>query len=226
MGVRRFVHDNSLGLAFAGLFLASLAGQAFAGHAQFNDQQLADGLEQVGLLRYLSSSSFAVDVVENWQSEYLQFFLYIFGTVWLLQQGSPESKHLDQAGTETDQDQRIGRHARADSPHWARVGGWRTGVFSRSLGIMMGAIFLLCWAVQSIAGWAAYNAEQLGQHQDPVGWAAYLAEADFWNRTFQNWQSEMLAVGSMAVLSVYLRQRGSPESKPVGAAHADTGQTG
>jgi hypothetical protein len=85
---------------------------------------------------------------------------------------------------------------------------------------------LLCWGVQSIAGWAAYNSEQLGQHQDPVSWVGYLAALDFWNRTFQNWQSEMLAVGSMAVLSVYLRQRGSPESKPVGAAHDDTGQTG
>jgi len=224
--MRRFVHDNSLGLVFGGLFLASLLGQALAGHANFNDQQLADGLEQVGLLRYVTSSSFAVDVVENWQSEYLQFFLYIFGTVWLLQRGSPESKDLEKVGTETDEEQHVGAHARDDSPMWARVDGWRGAVFSRSLGIMMGSIFLLCWLVQSLAGWAAYNAEQLGQHEDPVSWAGYLGEADFWDRTFQNWQSEMLAVGSMAVLSIYLRQRGSPESKPVGAAHADTGETG
>jgi hypothetical protein len=224
--MRRFLHDNALGLAFGGLFLASLVGQALAGHAQFDEQQIADGLPPVSLGRYLTSSSFAVDVVENWQSEFLQFFLYIFGTVWLLQRGSPESKDLDQAGTETDREQHVGRHARADSPAWARVGGWRTGVFSRSLGLVMGSIFLACWAVQSIAGWAAYNAEQLGSHQDPVSWAGYLGEADFWNRTFQNWQSEMLAVGSMAVLSIFLRQRGSPESKPVGAAHADTGETG
>ena len=224
--VRRFLRENSLGLVFAGLFLASLVGQALSGHAQFNDQQLSDGLAQVGLGSYLTSSSFAVDVVENWQSEYLQFFLYVFGTVWLVQRGSPESKHLDQAGTESDEEQRVGPHARAESPAWARRGGWRTAVFSRSLGLVMGAIFLACWVVQSIAGWAAYNAEQLGQHQDPVGWVDYLGEAEFWNRTFQNWQSEMLAVGSMAVLSIYLRQRGSPESKPVGAAHDATGQTG
>jgi hypothetical protein len=197
--MRRVVRDNGLGLAFGGLFLASLIGQAFAGLAQFNEQQVARGAEPVSLLDYLTSSSFAVDVVENWQSEYLQFFLYVFATVWLIQGGSPV---------------------------WARVGGWRTLVFSRSLGLVMGVIFLLCWGVQSIAGWAAYNSEQLGQHQDPVSWAGYLAAPDFWNRTFQNWQSEMLAVGSMAVLSVYLRQRGSPESKPVGAAHDDTGQTG
>ena len=99
-------------------------------------------------------------------------------------------------------------------------------LIAMALGIVMGAIFLACWVVQSLAGWAAHNSEQLGQHQDPVSWGGYLAEADFWDRTFQNWQSEMLAVGSMAVLGVYLRQRGSPESKPVGAAHGDTGQTG
>jgi hypothetical protein len=224
--VRRFLRENSLGLVFAALFLASLVGQALSGHAQFNDQQLSDGLAQVGLGSYLTSSSFAVDVVENWQSEYLQFFLYVFGTVWLVQRGSPESKHVDHVGTESDEDQRVGPHAQAESPAWARPGGWRTAVFSRSLGLVMGAIFLACWVVQSIAGWAAYNVEQLGQRQDPVGWVDYLGEAEFWNRTFQNWQSEMLAVGSMAVLSIYLRQRGSPESKPVGAAHDATGQTG
>jgi hypothetical protein len=225
-GVQRFLRDNGLGLVFGVLFLGSLVGQALAGHAQFDDQQVAEGLEPVGLLSYLTSSSFAVDVVENWQSEYLQFFLYILATVWLVQRGSPESKELDQAGPESDEEQRVGRHAQDDSPAWARVGGWRTTVFSRSLGIVMGSIFLACWVVQSLAGWAAYNAEQLGQHQDPVTWAGYLAEADFWNRTFQNWQSEMLAVGSMAVLSIYLRQRGSPESKPVGVPHSGTGRTG
>jgi hypothetical protein len=222
----RFLRDNGLGLAFGALFVACLVGQAFAGHAQFDDQQLAEGLEPVSLSRYLTSSSFAVDVVENWQSEYLQFFLYVFATVWLVQRGSPESKELDRAGPESDEDQRIGRHARGDSPAWARTGGWRTAVFSRSLGLVMGSIFLASWGVQSVAGWAAYNSEQLGEHQDPVRWAGYLAEADFWNRTLQNWQSEMLAVGSMAVLSIYLRQRGSPESKPVGVPHDDTGQTG
>src|SRR5699024_8255373 len=89
-----------------------------------------------------------------------------------------------------------------------------------------GGLFLLTWAASALTGWVAFNSEQLGQRQDPVTFAGYLAEADFWNRSFQNWQSEMLAVGSMAIFAVYLRQRGSPESKPVGVAHADTGQTG
>ena len=224
--LRRALHDNGLALVFGALFLLTLLGQAISGLAQFNDQQIANGAEAVSFARYITSSSFAVDVVENWQSEYLQFFLYIFGTVWLVQRGSSESKDVEKAGPESDEEQLIGPHARPDSPRWARFGDWRTTLFSRSLGIVMGTIFVLCWVAQSVAGWAAFNADQLASRQDPVTWLGYLAEPEFWNRTLQNWQSEMLAVGSMAILGVYLRQRGSPESKPVGAAHADTGETG
>jgi hypothetical protein len=223
---RGFLRDNALSLVFGGLFLLTLLGQAISGTADYNAQQVANGLEPVTLLEYVTSSSFGVDVMENWQSEYLQFFLYIFGTVWLIQRGSAESKKPGEEGLESDEEQRIGRHAQDDSPAWARAGGLRTAVFSRSLGLLMGGLFLLTWAASSVAGWAAFNSEQLGQRQDPVSWLRYLGEADFWNRSFQNWQSEMLAVGSMAVFSVYLRQRGSPESKPVGVAHGDTGQTG
>jgi hypothetical protein len=221
-----FLRANALGLAFGALFLVTLVGQAISGTADFNAQQIANGLEPVSLSEYVTSSSFGVDVMENWQSEYLQFFLYIFATVWLVQRGSSESKKPGDEGTESDEDQKIGRHANEDSPEWARTGGWRTALFSRSLGLLMGALFLLTWAASSVAGWAAYNSEQLGEREDPVSWLGYLVEADFWNRSFQNWQSEMLAVGSMAVFSVYLRQRGSPESKPVGVAHAETGETG
>jgi hypothetical protein len=224
--VRRFIRENSLGLTFGLLFLAALVGQAFAGLADFNAQQLTNGLEPVTLGRYLTSSSFAVDVAENWQSEYLQFFLFIVLTVWLLQKGSPESKSLDEAGRESDEEQRVGRYARDDSPAWARADGWRRTVFSNSLGLTMALIFLLSWLAQAVAGASAYNEEQLSELQDPVSFGDYLLEPDFWNRTLQNWQSEMLAVASMAVLAVYLRQRGSPESKPVGAAHTSTGVEG
>ena len=223
---RGFLRDNALSLVFGGLFFLTLAGQAVSGAADYNAEQISKGLEPVSLLEYVTSSAFGVDVMENWQSEYLQFFLYIFGTVWLIQRGSSESKKPGEEGTESDKEQKIGRYAEEDSPDWARVGGWRTALFSRSLGLLMGGLFLLTWAASSIAGWAAYNSEQLGDRQDPVSWVGYLGQADFWNRSFQNWQSEMLAVGSMAVFTVYLRQRGSPESKPVGVAHAETGQTG
>jgi hypothetical protein len=221
-----FLRANALTLAFGGLFVVTLVGQAISGTADHNAQQVVNGLEPLSLVEYVTSSSFGVDVMENWQSEYLQFFLYIFATVWLVQRGSSESKEPGKEGTETDEEQKVGRHADDDSPAWARAGGWRTAMFSRSLGMLMGALFLLTWAASSVAGWAAFNSEQLGERQDPVSWLGYLGEADFWNRSFQNWQSEMLAVGSMAIFSIYLRQRGSPESKLVGAGHHDTGQTG
>ncbi|HEX5569147.1 MAG TPA: DUF6766 family protein [Streptomyces sp.] len=224
--MRGFLRDNGLTLAFLTAFLVALVAQAFAGQAEFNSQLVSEGLDPVGFWSYVTSSDFAVDVTENWQSEYLQFFLYVFATVWLVQRGSPESKELDRIGTESDHDQRIGEHAREDSPRWAAARGWRQLVYSRSLGLVMGGLFLLTWLVQSITGVAAYNEQQLRQLQDPVGWGRYLTSAEFWSRTLQNWQSELLAVGSMAILSVYLRQRGSPESKPVGSPHEATGTTG
>jgi hypothetical protein len=224
--MKRFLRDNGLGLVFGVLFLIVLVGQAFAGHADYNQQQLTEGLQPISLGRYITSASFAVDVAENWQSEYLQFFRYIFLTVWLVQKGSPESGSLDEVGRETDEKQKIGRYADENSPKWARVGGLRTTLFSNSLGLVMGLLFLLSWLTQSIAGVAAYNEEQLRDLEDPVSWGQYLGEPDFWNRTLQNWQSELLAVASMAVLAIYLRQRGSSQSKPVGSPHTATGIEG
>jgi hypothetical protein len=224
--MRKSIKASSLSLFFGAIFLAALVGQAIAGWDQFNSEQLAQGLGQISLGAYLTSADFAADVTENWQSEYLQFLLYIAATVWFVQRGSPESKAIDDAGLETDEKQKVGRYADEDSPAWARAGGVRTTVFSWSLTLVMGLIFLACWAVQSIGGWAANNETRLQQLQDPLPWSKYLTDPDFWSRTLQNWQSEFLAVGSMAVLSIYLRQRGSPESKPVGASHSATGVEG
>ena len=225
-GPRRFLRDNGLTLAFGAAFLLSLAGQAVAGHADFNNQLIAEDLQPLSFGGYLLSSDFAVDVTENWQSEYLQFFLYIFGTVWLLQRGSPESKQLQKAGVESDEEQKVGRHAKSDSPRWASADGWRQSWYARSLGTLMCVLFLLSWLTQSVTGVAAYNEQHLRELQAPISWPQYLGSADFWSRTLQNWQSELLAVGSMAIFSVYLRQRGSPESKPVGAPHDATGVEG
>ncbi|MDI6101013.1 hypothetical protein QLQ12_20580 [Actinoplanes sp. NEAU-A12] len=224
--MRTALRDNALGLVFGLLFLIVLVAQAFAGHADFNQQQVAAGMEPIGLGRYLTSASFAADVAENWQSEYLQFFLYIFLTVWLVQKGSPESKKPGEQGLESDREQKVGSFATDDSPSWARAGGLRRTLLSNSLGLVMGLLFVASWLTQSIAGVAAYNEEQLRDLQEPVTWARYLTEPDFWNRTLQNWQSELLAVASMVILSIYLRQRGSPESKPVGSPHDATGVEG
>jgi len=224
--MRRFVRENSLSLFFGLLFLGAVVGQAFAGWHQFNAELAAERLGHLSFWEYVGSSDFAVDVAENWQSEFLQFWLYMVATVWLLQRGSPESKPLDMVGRETDKEQRIGRYAVEDSPAWAKTGGWRTGVYAWSLAIVMSLIFVMSWLVQSVAGWAAFNETRLQRLQDPIGWGSYLANADFWARTLQNWQSEFLAVGTLAVLAVYLRQRGSSQSKPVGAPHTATGVDG
>ena len=215
---------TSLSIFFLVIFLAALIGQAFAGWAQFNDQQIAQGMSEIGFGRYLTSADFAVDVTENWQSEYLQFLLYILATVFFIQQGSPESP--TEAGFGTDEEQKLGAHTVADSPAWAKAGGVRTAIFSWSLTLVMGTIFLASWLAQSIGGRAAFNETRLQQLQDPLSWTAYVQNPDFWSRTLQNWQSEFLAVGSMAVLAIYLRQRGSAESKPVGEPHASTGTGG
>jgi hypothetical protein len=224
--MRRFLRDNGLSLGFGAIFLASLVGQAISGQAQVNHDQLLHQGDPIGLWGYVSSAMFWADVMENWQSEYLQFTLYIFATIYLVQKGSTESKPLHQAGRESDARQKLGAHTEPDSPKWARAGGLRTAVYSNSLLIVMTGIWIASWLAQSISGRIGYNAEQLDHHADPVSWPVYVTTSDFWNRTLQNWQSEFLAVGSMVILSVYLRQRGSPESKPVGAPHAETAAEG
>jgi hypothetical protein len=164
--------------------------------------------------------------MENWQSEYLQFTLFIFATIWFVQKGSPESKKPDEAGRESEEDQKIGQHATEDSPRWARARGFKLWLYSNSLLIVMLTIWLGSWLAQSLTGWRAYNEQAVDHDEAIIGWLQYLGSADFWETTLQNWQSEFLAVGSMAVLAIYLRQRGSPESKPVGAAHEATGVEG
>jgi hypothetical protein len=223
MSGRRRLRENGLSLFFAGIFLLAVVGQSVSGVALFNREQLSAGLEPVSIGQYVASSAFAVDLTENWQSEFLQFLLYIGATVWLVQRGSPESKALDRAGRESDEDQRVAEHADARSPAWARVRGWRLRVYSHSLVLVMGGIFLGSWFVQSLTGAVAYSEEQMRDFADPVTWTEYLVLPDFWSRTLQNWQSEFLAVLCMVVFSIYLRERGSPESKPVGAPHDATG---
>ncbi len=230
--MRRFARQNGLSLAFGAMFLVALFFQAVAGHADYNDDERAHAQlagerpDTISFGRYVISSQFGNAVMENWQSEYLQFALFALVTVWLVQRGSPESKELDKAGRESDADQLIGKYARADSPRWAQTGGWRTRIYENSLLLVMSAIFFASWFAQSVTGRNIYNAEQIEHKQATVSWLNYVASADFWQATLENWQSEFLAVGSFAVLTIYLRQRGSPESKPVGEAHDSTGITG
>ena len=224
--MRRFPRENSLTIVFGVLFLGALAGQAVAGYHDFNNDQAQHHGSALSFGRYLTSSQFGSAVMENWQSEYLQFTLFVLFTVWFVQRGSPESKELGKEGRESDKDQQVGAHAHRYTPRWARVGGFRTFLYSNSLLIVMGAIWIGTWFAQSVTSLTDYNATRLEHREDAISWASYLGTADFWEKTLQNWQSEFLAVGSMAILAVYLRQRGSPESKPVGASHDATGVEG
>ena len=195
--MRRFLAENGLSVFFLTLFLVTLVGQSFAGQHAHNAEEIAHGGEPLSWIDYVLSPSFGGAVLENWQSEFLQFTLFILATVWLVQKGSNESKRLDDAGIETKKKQRIGGEAAANAPRWAKLGDWRT---------------------------ENHNLHEHGEHA--VGWTTYVRSADFWERSLQNWQSEFLAVGTMVVFTIYLRQRGSPESKPVGAPHDETATSG
>ena len=208
--MRRFARDNSLALAFLALFLAALAGQAFSGWHSYNADQHNHGQTAISFVGYVTSSSFGRAMLENWQSEYLQFTLYLMATVWLVQRGSPESKEPGLEGP------------RPDTTH--RFRGFADWLYSNSLVILMVIIWLGSWAGQAFTGWSDYNSQQITHHQPTHDLLGYLGTAEFWEATLQNWQSEFLAVGSFAVFAIYLRQRGSVESKPVAAPAEVTGE--
>jgi hypothetical protein len=223
--MRAWLRENSLSLFFLALFLATLVGQSIAGHLEYNDELRSHGHAAISWGRYVVSSEFGGAVMENWQSEFLQFSFFIAGTIWFVQKGSAESKKLEDTGLQTDEDQRVGEHASQRSPAWARFKDWRYKVYSNSLLIVMTAIFFGTLFAQSMTDWTTYNSEQLDHHEQTVSWITYATSADFWEKALQNWQSEFLAVGTMAAFTIYLRQRGSPESKPVGAPHDETGSS-
>jgi hypothetical protein len=224
--MRPWLRDQSLSLFFLGLFVLTLLGHSVAGWKAFNEQQVEHDSPTISYPRYLVSSHYGEAVLENWQSEYLQFVTFIMATIWLVQRGSNESKPIKDIGRESDEKQKVGSHAQSDSPRWAKAGGWRTAIYSNSLFILMVTIFFGSWFAQSVTGWTEYNADQRDHDGSPVSWGGYLLRPDFWEKTLQNWQSEFLAVGTMAAYTIYLRQRGSPESKPVGAPHEETGSSG
>jgi hypothetical protein len=215
----RPVRDNALSILFFVLFAVALIGQSVAGYLENNERLAQHSQPLQSFVEFVTSSDFVVDVAENWQSEFLQFFLFIAATIWLVQRGSPESKKPGDEGIGSEKEQKVGRYADPDSPAWAQRSGLARTVFSNSLLLVMGTVFVLSWLAQSLAGVVVFNSEQAEHAQPAIAWAEYLVTPDFWNRTLQNWQSEFLAVGAMIAFSIFLRQRGSSESKPVGEPH-------
>lgn len=224
--MRRWTTEQGLSLFFLAFFLVTLLGQSLAGVRVYNEEQLAHGEETISWARYLLTSHFGGDVLENWQSEFLQFTVFIGATVWLVQKGSNESKKLEDVGLESEQQQKLGSHATDESPLWARARDARRAIYENSLLLAMSSIFFASWLAQSLNNWRTFNDEQREHDQGTISWPRYLVDPDFWEKTLQNWQSEFLAVGVMVVFTIYLRQRGSPESKPVGAPHEETASSG
>jgi hypothetical protein len=219
----RFLRSNSLAIVLALLFVGSVGGQSYAGWKTYDSDQQAHHEATVSYPRYLVSSDFYDNVMSNWQSEFLQISLYVMFAVWFRQRGSAESQDPEKPVRDSEKDEMLGKYLKPNSPKWARLGGWRLRIYENSLLISMGILFFLSWFAMAVTQHSVYNADQVAHHESVVSLTGFFGTDYFWNETFQNWQSEFLAVGVFAVATIYLRQRGSTESKPVGAPHDSTG---
>jgi hypothetical protein len=217
---RTLLRNNGLSLTLGTLFVAFLVGQTFAGLREYNDDLAEHGRPPVTLRSYLTSGHFIEATAENWESEFLQMAAYVLLTVSLFQKGSAESKRIGQLEA-VDRDPRLSRD-KPDAPGPVRRGGWRLKVYENSLSLALLLLFAISFALHAVGGSWAYNTIQAEHGRDPLSIVGYLSTAQFWFESLQNWQSEFFSLVAMVVLSVFLRQRGSPESKPVDAPHLET----
>jgi hypothetical protein len=219
--VPRWLRDNSLSIVLFGLFAIFLVGQSLTGWRTYNAQQEEHREPTVGFGTYLTTGHFVEATFENWESEFLQMASYVLLTIWLIQKGSSESKPLG-GDPEKDADPRSEPDLE-QAPGPVRRGGWQLTLYENSLGIALALLFVLSFVLHALGGAREYSAEQVAHGQPPVGAMKFVTTSTFWFQSFQNWQSEFVAVGSIVVLTIFLRQRGSAESKPVAAPYHDTG---
>ncbi len=222
--MRRVLRENGLSIVWLGLFFFTLIfGQSATGHREYNSEQREHGRAEVGYAEYVTSGHFLEATMENWESEFLQMFLFVALTAFLYQKGSAESKKLDEE-EEVDRDPRLSKHKK-DAPWPVRKGGLVLSLYSYSLSLAFFLLFLVAFFLHAAGGASEYNQSQ-AEHgsSERVTTLEYMATSRFWFESLQNWQSEFLAVGLMVVLSIWLRQKGSPESKPVDAPHGQTGK--
>jgi hypothetical protein len=219
--MRRFLRENGLSVVLFALFLGSLAGQSLTGLRSYNHEQEEHGGRPIRYAQYLHSGAFTEAVFENWESEFLQMAAYVLLTVFLRQKGSPESRKLE--GEEpVDADPR--KSTRKDAPWPVRKRGWMLRLYENSLSIVLFLLFLISFTLHLIGSNAEYNQDQLEHGGQALPLGEYLQTSRFWFESFQNWQSEFLSIGVLIVLAIFLRQRGSPESKPVDHPHWLTGR--
>ncbi|HKY26910.1 MAG TPA: DUF6766 family protein [Pyrinomonadaceae bacterium] len=220
--MKKVLKENGLSIVLLLLFVAFIAGQAITGHAEYNEDQREHGQATVDFASYLSSPHFLEATMENWESEFLQMFGFVVLTAFLFQKGSAESKKLDEAEP-VDRDPRKSRNKK-DAPAPVRKGGFILTLYEHSLSIAFLLLFLVSFALHAVGGAEEYNQAQR-EHGNAVevSTVEYMTTSRFWFESFQNWQSEFLSVAAMVILTIWLRQRGSPESKPVDSPHDETG---
>ena len=219
--MRDWMRDHGLLLANVGLFLIFFGGMVASGYQVYNNEQVEHGQQAEPIGRYLASGQFFEAWSENWESEFLQMGMYVVLTAFLYQRGSSESKPVGEPAPQ-DEDPREKRDD-PKAPWPVHRGGWVLRFYENSLSILFAVLFVASIAVHAVSGAAAYSSEELQHGGAPVSVWQYLATSQFWFESFQNWQSEFLAVAVIVGASVYLRQRGSPESKPVAEPHVETG---
>jgi hypothetical protein len=219
--MRSWLRDNGLLLANGALFLLFLAGMTVTGWHVYNQDQLDHGAAAVGLLQYMGAGDYGEAVFENWESEFLQMGMYVVLTAVLIQRGSSESKPPDEPAPQDADPRTAQRDPGAPAP--VRRGGWMLVLYEHSLSLMFFVLFAASITLHAITGSQAYSEEQVQHGGAAVSPWEYVGTSQFWFESFQNWQSEFLAVAVIVIGSVYLRQRGSAESKPVAAPHGETG---
>jgi hypothetical protein len=220
LAMKNFFRNNGLSLVMFLLFFIFMVGQSITGSMEYNDDQVAHNGSEITYPEYLVSGHFVEAVFENWESEFLQMFSYVILTAFLFQKGSSESKDPDKK-EKVDEDPRDAKNK--DAPGPVRKGGLVLKLYENSLFIAFLILFLLSFLLHAMGGHDEYNNEQMEHGGETVSVLGYIATSRFWFESFQNWQSEFLAMGTLIVLSIFLRQRGSPESKPVASPHTETG---
>ena len=221
--MKRFFRNNGLSIVFVTFFAAFMVGQAVTGFFEYNDDQREHQGSQVSYAEYLMTPHFVEATMENWESEFLQMFLFVALTAFLFQKGSAESKKIGEK-EKVDRDPRQSRN-KAKAPWPVRKGGLVLKIYENSLSLIFLILFLICFVLHAASGARHYNEEQRAHGRtEQVSTLKYMSTSRFWFESFQNWQSEFLSVGAMVLLSIWLRQKGSPESKPVDASHEETGK--
>jgi len=222
--MRRILRENGLSIVWLGMFFVTLIfGQSVVGQREYNNEQKDHGRPEVTYVEYVTSAHFVEATMENWESEFLQMFLFVVLTAFLYQKGSAESKKLDEE-EEVDRDPR-GSKDKPDAPWPVRKGGLVLKLYENSLSLAFLVLFLASLLLHAAGGAREYNEDQ-AEHgsSERVTTLSYMATSRFWFESLQNWQSEFLSVGMMVLLTIWLRQKGSPESKPVDAPHGQTGK--